>query len=108
MLMSSFKIENGTILTPLLNFYLILGLQYKPRKCFNNFVQFVDNARREGDENAHPGDVAETMKLLGNSSYGYQMMERFRHTITKYLGNEKTHKAINEKFFKRLNVVKKD
>ena len=35
-------------------------------------------------------------------------MDRSRHTITKYLGDEKTHKAINEKFFKRLNVVKKD
>ena len=47
------------------------------------------------------------MKLLGNSSYGYQIMDRSRHTITKYLGNEKTYKAINEKFFKRLNNVKK-
>ena len=35
-------------------------------------------------------------------------MDRPRHTIIKYLGNEKTHKAINQKFFKRLNVVKKD
>ena len=48
------------------------------------------------------------MKLLGNSSYGYQIMDRSRHTITKYLNDEKTHKAINEPLFKRLNTVEKD
>ena len=43
------------------------------------------------------------MKLLANSSYGYQKMDRSRHTITKYLNDEKAHKAINSKFFKKLN-----
>ena len=105
MLISSFKLENGTNITPLLNFYLSLGLQctkiyrcveYTPRKCFNIFVQSVVDTRREGDENSHSGVVAETMTHLDNSSYGYQIMDRSRHTITKYLGDEKTHKAINE------------
>ena len=117
MLISSFKLENGTVITPLFNFYMELGLQctkiYRfvqnsPRKCFNNFVQSVVDARREGDENPLSGVVAETMKLLGNSSYGYQIMDRSRHTITKYLNDEKTHKAINEPLFKRLNTVEKD
>ena len=107
MLISSLKLENGTIIRLLLNFYLSLGLQctkfcqfveYTPRKCFNNFVQSVVDARREGDENPHSGVVAETMKLLGNSSYCYQIMDRSKHTITKNLGGEKTHKAINENF----------
>ena len=39
------------------------------------------------------------MKLLGKSSFGYQVMERSRHTDTKYLNCEKTHKAINGKMF---------
>ena len=117
MLISSFKLENGSIITPLFNFYMELGLQctkvyrfvqYLPRKCFNKFVQSVVDARREGDENPLSGVVAETMKLLGNSSYGYQIMDRSRHTITKYLNDEKTHKAINEPLFKRLNTVQKD
>ena len=116
MLISSFKLENGTIITPLFNFYLSIGLQCTkigrfientPKKSFKNFVMSVVDARREGDENPHSGFFAETMKLLGNSSYGYQIMDKSRHTITKYLGDEKTHKAINEKFFKRMNVVKK-
>ena len=62
----------------------------------------------EGDENPHSGVVAEIMKLLGNISYGYHFMDRSRHTITNCLGDEKTHKAINGKFFKQLHVVKKD
>ena len=98
LLISSFKLENGTVITPLLNFYMELGLQctnkyrfvqYSPGKCFNNFVQSVVDARREGDENPLSGVVTETMKLLGNSSYGYQIMDRSRHTITKYLNDEK-------------------
>ena len=117
MLISSFKLENGTVIFPLFNFYLELGLQctkiyryvqYIPRKCFNIFVQSVVDARREGDENPLSGVVAETKKLLGNSSYGYQIMDRSRHTITKYLNDEKTHKAIIESLFKRLNTVEKD
>ena len=48
------------------------------------------------------------MKLLGNSSYGYQNMDRFRHTLTKYLRDERTQKAKNEIISKRLNAVKKN
>ena len=106
LLISSFRLENGTVITPLLNFYLSLGLkctknyhfvQYTPEKCFNNFVQSVVDARRAGDENPESSVVAETMKLLGNISYGYQIMDRSRHTETKCLNDENTHKAINGK-----------
>ena len=82
MLISSFYLTNGTIITPLLLFYLKFGLvcekiyrfvQYTTRKSFNNFVQSAVDARRQGDENPISSDVAETMKLLANSSYGYQI-----------------------------------
>ena len=49
--------------------------------------------------------VAETMKLLANSSYGYDIMDRSRHTVTKYLIDKKTSSAINSKMFKRLNHI---
>ena len=47
MLISSYSLENGTLISPLLLFYLSLGLvckkihrfvQYTPKKCFNKFV----------------------------------------------------------------------
>ena len=114
-LISSFKLENGTVITPLFNFYMESGLQcskiyrfvqYSPRKCFSIFVHSVVDARREGDKNPLSGAVAETMKLLGNSFYGYQIMDRSRQTNTKYLNDEKTHKAINEKDLFKKDLLK--
>ena len=115
MLISSFKLQNGTPITPLLSFYLQLGLvytqihrfvEYTPKKCFNSFVQSAVDARRQGDENPNSSVVAETMKLLANSSYDYQIMDRNGHTVTNYLSDEKTHAAINSKLFKKLDHVK--
>ena len=93
MLISSFNMENGVIVSPLLNFYINLGLkctrnsrfaQYTPRNCFNTFVRSVVDARSGGEENPDSSVVAETKKLLGNSSYGYQIMNKSNHTETKY------------------------
>ena len=114
MLKSSFHLKSGTIITPLLIFYLHLGLertkshqffQYTPKKCFKSFVESAVNARRQGDENSNSNVVAETVKFLANSSYGYQIMDRSRHTLTKHLKDEKTHSAINYNFFKQPNVI---
>ena len=77
-----------------------------PVKCFNNFVQPAVNARRERDENPISNVVAEALKLLASSSYGYQIMDRSRHTVTNNLSDEKTHGAINTKLFKRLDHTK--
>ena len=102
MLISSFKLENVTVITPVFNFYLELGLQctkihrfvqYTQRIRFIILVQLVVDARRERDEYTLSGVVAERIKLLCNSSYGYQIMDRSRHTITKYLNDDKTHKS---------------
>ena len=114
MLISIFTLQNGTLITPLLLFYSQLGLvctkihrfvEYTPKKCFNSFVQSAVDARMQGDENPNSSVVAETMKLLANSSYGYQIMDRSRHTVTKYLSDEKLHAAINSKLFKKLDHV---
>ena len=114
MLISSFTKQNGTLITPLSLFYLQSGLavtkihrfvEYIPTKCFNSFVQPTVNARRQGDENPNSSVVAETMRLLAKNSHGYQMMNRSRHTVTKYLSDEKTHAAINSKLFKKLDQV---
>ena len=114
MLIWSYFLKNGTLITPLLLFYLELGLvckkisrlvEYTPIKCFKKFVQSAVDARREGDGNPNSSVVAETMNLLANSSYGHQTMDRSRHTVTKYLNNEKTHGTIYTKFFKRLDHI---
>ena len=115
MLISSFTIQKGTLITPLLLFYLQLGLvctkihhfvECTPKKRFNSFVQSAMDARRQGDENPNSSVVAETMKLLAKSSYVYQIIDRSQHTLTKYLSDQKTHAAINSKLFKRLDHMK--
>ena len=74
-LISSFKQENGTVITHLFNFYMDLQctkiyrfVQSTPQKHFKSFVQSVVDARREGDEKPLSGVDAETMKILVNSS----------------------------------------
>ena len=60
LLISSFTLQNGTLITPLLLFYLQLGLVctkihrfvgYTLNKCFNSFVQLAVDARRQVNEN---------------------------------------------------------
>ena len=114
MLISSFHLKNGTIIIPLLLYYFHLGLectkihqffQYTPKKYFSSFAQSAVNSRRQRDENPNSSVVAETMKVLANSSYGYQIMDCSQHTVTKYLNDEKTHSAINNKLFRWLNFI---
>ena len=114
MLISSFTLQNGTLIAPMLLFYLQLGLvvtkkhrfvEYTSVKRFNRFVQAAVDAKKKGDENPNSSVVAETMKLLANNSYGYQIMDQRRHTVTKYLTDKKTHAAIISELFKKLDHV---
>ena len=76
----------------MLLFYLTSGLvckkiyqfvQYTPKKRFDKGIQSAVDARRESDEDLNSYVVAETMKMLANSSHGYQIIERSRHTAKK-------------------------
>ena len=89
---STIDLTNGPIITPLLLFYLDMGLvcsktyrfvEYTPVKCTNSFVQPAVNVRHPKDENPNSKVVAETLKLLANSSYRCQFMDGSRHSITK-------------------------
>ena len=111
MLISSVTLQKGTLITPLLLFYLQLCLvctriqrfvEYTPKKCFNSFVQSALDARRQCDENSNSSVLAETMKLLAKSSYGYQIMDRSQYTVTKDLTDKKTHASIDNKLLKKL------
>ena len=92
MLISSFELANGRIITSSLLFYLELGLLctivycfvvYTPVKDLNNFVKTTVNARCQRDEIANPNVIVETMKVLANSLYGYQFMDDSRQSVTR-------------------------
>ena len=108
-LISRFKLERGPIITHFSYFVWKKGvilkdicwfLQYTPRRCFQSFVQNVVDARREGDRNKDSTAVDETMRLIGNSSYGYPIIDRSLHTSTKYVKGSQADKFINNRFFK--------
>ena len=114
MLISSFTLQNGTLFTPQLLFYFSLGLvvakihhfvEYTQKTCFKSFIQAAVDARRKSDKNPNSSVVAETMKLLANNSYGYQILDLSRHIVTKYLTDENTHAAIESKLLKKLDQV---
>ena len=78
LLISSSTLEKLTLILSLV-LYFCFGLvmqctktyqfiDHKPTNYFNNFAQYVINARQERDENPLSGYVAETMEPLGNSS----------------------------------------
>ena len=65
--------------TPLFKWYLNHGLvitqiytvvEYIPNAAFNSFMTQVTQARLDGDRDKDKALIAETMKLIGNSSYG--------------------------------------
>ena len=64
------------------------------------------DARRPRAENPNSSVVAETMKLLANSSYGFHIMDGSRYTVTFYLNDEKTDASTNSKLFKKVNHIK--
>ena len=114
MLISCFTLQNGTLITLLLKFHLEKCLvctkkhrhaEYAPQKFYNSFWQSAVDATRQRDEHPTSSVVAETMKLLAISSYGYQIMDRNRHAVTKYLNDQRTHDAFNVKLIKKLNHV---
>ena len=111
MLLSSYELTNGTIITSLQLFYLELGLvctkisrfvEYTSTQRFITFVQSALNVFSQGDGNPNSSDVAEIKKLLKNSWYGNQTPYCSRYSVTKYMSDKKTHAAINHKLLKRL------
>jgi hypothetical protein len=117
MLISSHKLEKGLLITPLLQYYIKLGLklqkiyqvvEYEGGYPFKEFVNNMVEARRKGDENPQSGVVAETMKLISNSSYGYQIMDRCRHSETRYVKEDTACKLINKKQFKDYTQIDED
>ena len=76
--------------TPLLKWYLNHGLvithiytvvEYIPNAAFNSFMTQVTQARLDGDSDNDKALIAETMKLIGNSSYG-KLITKTKRNIT--------------------------
>ena len=75
MLLSRFTVQNGTHINPLVLVFFELGLVCTKKNVWK--IGEVSRTRRKTkDEIPFSSVVADTMKLLANSSYGYQTMDR--------------------------------
>ena len=106
------------IATPLLKWYLMKGfkvsrvyqaVEYKPVRCFKGFEKEVSAARRAGDLDPDKSIMADTMKLLGNSAYGYMILDKTRHRRVLYVkGASKAKLKVNEPSFVSLTELGTD
>ena len=51
---------------------------------------------------------SQIIKIARKSFHAYQVMDKLKHLLIKYIGDENTHDAINNQNFKRHNNVAKD
>ena len=109
--------EKILLATPLLKWYLEHGLEvtrvyqvieYTPKPCFKPFGDAVSNARRAGDADPSKAIIADTMKLVGNSSYGKTITNKERHRQVKFCGDDEVPNLINSPFFRELNPIDDD
>ena len=96
--------EKILLATPLLKWYLEHGLEvtrvyqvieYTPKPCFKTFGDAVSNARRAGDADPSKAIIADTMKLVGNSSYGETITNKERHRQVKFCDDDEVPSLIN-------------
>ncbi|KAL9961203.1 hypothetical protein ACROYT_G030104 [Oculina patagonica] len=113
-LIGSFYGEKILLATPLLKWYLEHGLevtriyqviQYTPVPCFKPFGEAVSDARRDGDANPDKAIIADTMKLVGNSSYGKTITDQERHREVKFCEEAKASRLINTPFFRQIDQI---
>ena len=75
-------------------------VEYTPVACFRSFVDDVTQARRDGDIDLELKVIADTMKLIGNSSYGSVIMAKEKFRDVKYFGDVwRAQLAINDPAF---------
>ena len=112
--MGSYSGDKILLATPLLRWYLVHGLEvlhvyqvieYDPIPCFRRFGDAVYKARREGDVHRDRTIIADTMKLLGNSGYGKTITNVDRHLDVNYCTERAASRMVNDKRFRRLDIV---
>lgn len=105
------------LITPLLRWYIQHGLvvtkiyqfiEFSPKKAFLPFEQSVTNDRRAGDRDPAYKVIADTSKLIGNSFYGYTIMNKSKHLSVKFCTHDEASKLINDPRFMSIDEFEDD
>ena len=105
------------LITPLIRWYVKQGLvvtkiyqfiEFCPKNAFSPFEQSVTNDRRAGDRDPAYKAIADTSKLIGNSFYGYTIMNKAKHLSVEFCKHEKAAKLINDPKFMSVEEFEGD
>ena len=83
-------------------------IEYTYKPCFESFGDAVSDARRAGDADPSKAIIADTMKLVGNSSYGKAITNKELHRKVDFCDDETVQEKINTQFFRQLNIINDD
>ena len=102
------------LLTPLLKWYLnhrlvithiYTVIEYIPNAAFNSSMTQVAQARLDGDCDKDKALIAETMKLIGNSSYGKLITKKEEHQDIVYVDESEIGTEIMDEHFYSLTEL---
>ena len=111
-LIGSFFASKIMLLTPLPKWYLVSKihqvLEYTPKRDFEPFGNAVSDARRARDRDPDQVIIADTTKLVGNSSYRKTITNQERHRNVEYSSEIKASQLVNEPYFCGLVSIDAD
>ena len=93
-------LEHGLVVTKCYQF-----LCYKKAQPFKDFLDFVTENRRRGDVDKSLSVIAETSKLIGNSAYGIQLINKSKFQNTLFVDERKVDQKINSPKFRSYDIV---
>ena len=116
-LIGSMFAEKQVFITPLIQWYIKMGLEvtriyqvieFTPRRCFHKFAENVSDDRRAGDRDPDMQVIADTSKLIGNSVYGYSVMNKDKHTSIAFCDKDRACQLVNDPRFMSLEEFQDD
>ena len=93
-------LEHGLVVTKCYQF-----LCYKKAQPFKDFLDFVTENRRRGDVDKSLSVIAETSKLIGNSAYGIQLINKSKFQNTLFVDERKVDQKINSPKCRTYDIV---
>lgn len=108
-LINSYFAEKMAIISPLLKWYVDHGLviskvhraiSYDPSPCFKWFGDEVTAARSAADVDKSKVLIGDMNKLMGNSCYGFAMMDKSKHEKVEIVNLQEYHRKVNSPLYK--------
>ena len=98
--MLKWYLNHGLVIT-----HIYTVVEYIHNAALNSFMMQVAQARLDGDRDNDKALIAETMKLIGNSSYGKLITNKEKHHNIVYVNESEIGTEIMDKHFYNLTEL---